>query len=277
MTVLVGTGDPPVAVGGVGGSGTRVVAEVLERSGRYLGSDLNAARDNLWFTLLFKHDRAMTMSGAEFDRLFSAFVGRMTGTAVDPGLSKELEVLATRASDQHSDEWLAERLRTFLRSESDTARRPWGWKEPNTHVVLHQLSRVPDLRYVHVARNGLDMAVSSNQNQPRMWGDAFGVVYDGSPASSLHFWCRAQERALALGADLGKRFLFLRFEDLCSEPEQSLLRLLLFTGHPDAAGAAARLAPIVRSPSSIGRAHDLGMFSSSDVDFVESLGFRIPV
>ena len=44
----------PVAVGGVGGSGTRVVAEVMRAFGFYLGSELNAASDNLWFTLLFR-------------------------------------------------------------------------------------------------------------------------------------------------------------------------------------------------------------------------------
>ena len=44
----------PIAVGGVGGSGTRVIAEILIQLGFYLGKDLNASRDNLWFTLLFK-------------------------------------------------------------------------------------------------------------------------------------------------------------------------------------------------------------------------------
>ena len=46
--------DGPVAIGGVGGSGTRVVAEVLKCLGFYLGSLLNSSLDNLWFTLLFK-------------------------------------------------------------------------------------------------------------------------------------------------------------------------------------------------------------------------------
>ena len=43
-----------VAIGGVGGSGTRLVAEIVERFGFYLGGSLNNKHDNLWFTLLFQ-------------------------------------------------------------------------------------------------------------------------------------------------------------------------------------------------------------------------------
>jgi hypothetical protein len=45
---------PVVAVGGVGGSGTRLVAHVMLELGYYLGPDLNESLDTLWFTLLFK-------------------------------------------------------------------------------------------------------------------------------------------------------------------------------------------------------------------------------
>lgn len=47
----------PVVIGGVGGSGTRVVAELLENLGFYIGSDLNTASDNLTYTLLFKRPK----------------------------------------------------------------------------------------------------------------------------------------------------------------------------------------------------------------------------
>ena len=45
---------PPVAIGGVGGSGTRLIAQILHEAGFYLGDDLSYAIDNLWFTLLFR-------------------------------------------------------------------------------------------------------------------------------------------------------------------------------------------------------------------------------
>jgi hypothetical protein len=45
---------PFVVVGGVGGSGTRLVATCLQRLGVRIGPDLNESLDNLFFTLLFK-------------------------------------------------------------------------------------------------------------------------------------------------------------------------------------------------------------------------------
>jgi hypothetical protein len=47
----------PIVVGGVGGSGTRVIAQILSEIGVYFGADLNRPADNLWFTLLFRRPR----------------------------------------------------------------------------------------------------------------------------------------------------------------------------------------------------------------------------
>jgi hypothetical protein len=44
----------PVAVGGVGGSGTRVIASLVSSLGYQIGNNLNRAQDDLTFTVLFK-------------------------------------------------------------------------------------------------------------------------------------------------------------------------------------------------------------------------------
>ena len=44
----------PVVVGGVGGSGTRVIAQLLQSLDFDMGSDLNESLDDLSFTALFK-------------------------------------------------------------------------------------------------------------------------------------------------------------------------------------------------------------------------------
>ena len=54
----------PFAVGGVGGSGTRVVARILQCLGCYLGSSLNESLDNLWFTLLLKEPQRLVAEDA---------------------------------------------------------------------------------------------------------------------------------------------------------------------------------------------------------------------
>lgn len=47
----------PVVIGGIGGSGTRIVAEILSRWGFYIGNDLNKFNDKLLYTLLFKRPK----------------------------------------------------------------------------------------------------------------------------------------------------------------------------------------------------------------------------
>ena len=51
---------PPVAIGGIGGSGTRLIAQCLKELGFYLGGDLNQANDNLWFVLLFNLENVLS-------------------------------------------------------------------------------------------------------------------------------------------------------------------------------------------------------------------------
>ena len=48
----------PVAIGGVGGSGTRVIAAIVESLGFDPGANLNRPRDDLTFTVLFKRPDA---------------------------------------------------------------------------------------------------------------------------------------------------------------------------------------------------------------------------
>ena len=47
----------PLVIGALGGSGTRVVAQVFMDAGYHMGHDLNSANDNLTFTLLCKRTR----------------------------------------------------------------------------------------------------------------------------------------------------------------------------------------------------------------------------
>ena len=56
---------PTVIVGGIGGSGTRLIAMILASLGLNIGNDLNEAYDNLTFTLLFKRQNILEISDNE--------------------------------------------------------------------------------------------------------------------------------------------------------------------------------------------------------------------
>lgn len=155
----------------------------------------------------------------------------------------------------------------------------WGWKEPNTHFTIHRIAlRIPNIRYVHVIRNGLDMAYSANQQQVKMWGEhMLGHPVDGSPRHSLRYWALVHRRIEANCMRLGQRFLLLNYDRLCTQPEELLPELVRFAGLAPTDDLIARLLPLITPPDSIGRyrEHGLHMFDPADVDYVRSLGFDV--
>jgi len=273
-------GYPPVAIGGIGGSGTRLVAEILRQLGFYLGGDLNVSVDNLWFTLLFKRFElgAEIQRSAEFDVAAEVFRRVMVG---DARLTDEqirwVRTLAITDRLHHNRAWLEERVATLLEADAAPARAPhrWGWKEPNTHVFLDRLPAVfAGMKYIHVARNGLDMAFSANQNQLQLWGPLFlGEAADVSPRASLKYWCHVHRRVLELGAELPGRFLMLNYDAFCLAPQRYLPELGRFLGVSVDSSQQAALESLIRVPDSIGRfkTHGLALFDPVDVQYVQEV------
>lgn len=255
------SGAFPVAVGGVGGSGTRVVASMLRLLGYHLGNDLNAAADNLWFTLLFKRPSAIALEDASLSEMFEVFESAMAGQAPHQGAEPDLRRLVDRECPQHSKEWYGMRassLRQALRAEhGQTHPRTWAWKEPNTHFLAGRLLALrPMLRYVHVSRCGKDMAFSGNQNQLRLWGPTLMPDWDGStdPSSSLRFWALCQSRVLGSAfARFPERCYWVDFDHLCDAPELEVRRLMTFLEIQATDDLVATLAATVQPPASRGR------------------------
>jgi sulfotransferase family protein len=274
-----GTGHP-VAVGGIGGSGTRIIAALLAVLGYHLGDDLNEAMDNLWFTLLFKRRSILVDTEAEFAALAALFLSRMSGAI---GISEEDRARVFRLAQcgrvQHSRDWLIERATSFCNGRtSKRAGQPWAWKEPNTHVVIERIwASRPDLRYIHVVRHPLDMALSANRNQLENWGPIFlnsDVPLDAR--SSLSYWCRAHRRIAALMARRSGRALMVDFDALCIGPHVHGVQIAGFLGADFPDEALARFRTLVHRPESTGRfaGADLRQFDPDDLEYVSELGYR---
>ena len=266
----------PVAIGGVGGSGTRLVAELVRGLGVHIGGDLNGANDLLWFTLLFKREEVLDCDDAEFDALVRALVsGLRGGSPLDAEARTLLATLAARDRAQHPASWLEARADS-LREAACRPRfhGPWGWKEPNTHVVIERLwQRLPGLRYVHVVRHGVDMAFSGNQNQLALWGPrVLGSGGDLSPPRSMRYWCKVHRRLQALLAANPQRMYWLDYDEFCRDPEKGLERLCRFLALPSVAPDLS----MVRKPGEPRHAsQDLSGFAQADLAYVSSLGYRI--
>lgn len=272
---------PPVAIGGLGGSGTRVFAEMLRYAGVDIGTRLNRSLDNLWFTVLFK--RAAWVGRRPEDEELST-AARLFCLATTRGLAQRLEpedatLIADLAADlPPNGGWQcgarAEHAADLLASRRDRPPLSWGWKEPNTHVFLPALDRaLPGLRYIHVVRDGRDMAFSANTWQTRHWAHLYGLPMTEDiplPVRQLRYWLRANRAALDYGAQaMPGRFIVMPYEAFCADPEPHWHRLLSLLGKP----ASPLPSDLAIQPTTIGRAgtHDMSLFDPADIAAVQML------
>ncbi|MCI4590584.1 sulfotransferase [Sphingobium sp. BYY-5] len=271
----------PIAIGGVGGSGTRVVAALLQRLGHFIGSDLNPSLDNLWFTLLFKRRSVLLESNRDFTWLCDQFWLRMSGVPCLDGRSLErIADLAMSDRPPHSKAWLQQRMRSWMEAPPIPEQQAWGWKEPNTHVVIdHMLDLWPELRYIHVLRNPLDMAFSANQNQLNLWGPVFldRPVTQG-PRDSLSYCCTVARRIQRMTEDHPGRICTVNFERLCNAPHDVARQVANFINAAIDEDVLTWFSDLVgqRTPA-IDRHQDIepNSFAPDDLNFVATLGYEM--
>jgi Sulfotransferase family len=288
-----GTRPGPLAIGGVGGSGTRVVAEIVRRLGFHLGADLNQMLDNLWFTMLFRrpawYARASRRRGhgihANLDALDRAMTSRLLlrDAPLVIGAAADLAWRGQGRSGAASGwRWSVDRARAMLGAPrfDPSRQRGWGWKEPNTHIYLPELTlHFPALRYVHVIRHGYEVACGRNQTQLYNWGRLYGVEPPRDdqeiPAASLTYWALSNLRAIELGERLGERFLLLDYNRLCASPRESVDELLAFLeceADETERETLAALPDASRAQSRSSR-FDGASFRPQDVETLASLGY----
>lgn len=227
MSSLWETVPPPIVAGGTGGSGTRVVTEVLSASGVFMGSRVSLAGDS--FDL------------AEFEwRWGRDYLAAEEAHEALPSEQMEAELRSS----------VSDHLKGY-----DPGSGPWGWKHPHTYLLLPWLDAVvPQLRFIHIVRDGRRMAFSRNQKQPLHYGEvALGRQAEllTGPARAIEFWGWANERAADYGeGQMDGRYLRLRFEDICEDPRTACAAMIAFAhdGRPASAKLIARAAKLVSSP-----------------------------
>ncbi len=289
----------PVVVGGVGGSGTRLIADILMSIGYHMGFDLNASQDNLGFTLLFKrpqwYQTKMGCMEGYVRRGLGIFSRAMTQPQplwLDPA-EMQFFLNAVFSMYRHGHDHLGSGKGTWSLQRAANLLGPklrdpgsycgWGWKEPNSHIYLQWLDRCyPGLKYVHVIRNGLDMAYSANQAQLYNWGFIWGIDrnrIDREPAAaSLDFWIHANHHVMRIGQTMGtRRFMLLNYDSLCENPQAELSALFGFLGVDTAGNSFKNNIAKIKPPESIGRYRKFnsGVFAETQLEQVREMGFHI--
>jgi hypothetical protein len=222
----------PLVIGATGGSGTRVVARIAKLAGYNLGTHLNSAEDALEFYSFH-------------DNWINPFVSAArSGQPLSPWR------VARMKEDFHA---------ALARHIPKPERRgiKWGWKTPRSIYLLPFLhTEFDQLKFIHLVRDGRDMALSRNQNQLKKHGKAVlslgERLFRSLPERAALLWSKVNVCAADYGETrLGLQYLRVRFEDLCLKPLETTVHILNFIGE------SIDPEPIVRSeivpPKTLGR------------------------
>ena len=258
----------PIIIGGVGGSGTRIIAEIIKKTGYFIGDELNVANDNLTIAKEFPNFRdSIQKKGSLFIRTKRKFWNlRKKGSIfTDKIIYRSLDHFEQRMSEYYNSQ-----KESFI---------GWGWKIPGSFFILEHLAKqFPKMKYIHTIRNGLDMSFSSNQNQLNNWGKYYGVDPATKPLqkASLEYWYNANTKAISQAEELFKdRFLLIYFEELCLNPKKEIKKIIQFLKIDNV--EISNLVKLVKIQPTTGRYknNDLSIFDESDLNKVREFDYKI--
>jgi len=214
-------------VGAVGGSGTRVLVQVLRKAGWFMGMRLD--------------------SRSEDSLPMAWFLSKWLKTLKDfPNVDSRTLHKAHKDFD---------RMVQVHRRGIPSLKAPWGWKNPRTMWLLPFLvDRFPEMKFVHMIRDPRDMMLSDNTHFLKDHGHwALGNDWWRNPETAqLALWRLGNKPAVEFGEKyLGNRYHMIRYEDLCQKPAETVTRLLEFLG-----AARMNVGPLIegiRDRGNIGR------------------------
>lgn len=238
-----------IFIGGVGGSGTRVIANILKDNGIYIGTNLNNSLDNLDWpgdNILIKDNNLTFEKKLNILReSFGLFIDKMI-------------------HDQ---------------SLSDCSNRDTlAIKVPGSFYYMPFLFKIfKNSCYVHLIRNGLDMAFSSNKNQLKNWGGMFNVSFDTTNKESqqLKYWIRSNEYALNIQKQFPDSFHLVKFENICDHTHSEIDSLFEYLGLDN--NTSQLTLDSIQRPKTFERfrQYNLNIFDQEDLDSLTNLGYLL--
>jgi Sulfotransferase family len=218
----------PCVIGCTGGSGSRVVASIVRRAGLFIGTELGPSLDA----------RELKPFFTRWINTYWPYWSRVLPADLDDAMARDLRAALLA-------HW----------NGRDPNQTSWGWKAPRSMFLLPYFNeRLPNLRLLHLVRDGRDMAFAGVRFALRTHAP---TVLDPpqqrlpEPVRAIALWARINLSVARYGDGfLGDRYLRLRFEDLCGDPRANIARILEFFGLD---GDADQLASAVTPPESVGR------------------------
>ncbi|HYV88897.1 MAG TPA: sulfotransferase [Candidatus Polarisedimenticolia bacterium] len=213
--------SPPIVVFCKSHSGSRLLVEMLQRAGIFMGAHCSGSGDSwdlapLLRYLVIRHYPDYRAALAGGDELLAPMIAAA----------------------------FARHLDGYDRKDAP----PWGWKLCESAYAMPVISALfPQARYIHLLRDGRDVAFSNHTGPvDAYWRKIFfghadieswhGMSLNGSGYRRRPHLFNAQHwlSSVSLGhrtaLELGARCLELRYEDLIQDPRASAARLFAFLG-----------------------------------------------
>jgi hypothetical protein len=229
----------PVVIFNKSHSGSRLLAELIEEAGVFMGAHQNESRDSLDMLELVQH-----LVLTYYPDYAALWDGRAADDPVLPRLARD-------AVERHLQGY--------------PGGRAWGWKLCETGYILPIVDFLfPQARYIHLIRDGRDVAFSDhhapdkafwrkvyfNTDRIRSWQSLPLTWKDYRRRSHIYnclHWANSVLVGRTYGMMLRDKYLEVRYEDLCLDFERTASRVLSFIEAPDPSRAIARVRPRVRT------------------------------
>ena len=286
----------PVVIGCNGGSGSRVLAEISRELGIYMGIQDNQTLDNIWFPSFFfdgityffdnlAPQRSEIFEALELfeDLMFSPFV------SIERMIEARMKWFGFMLKMQkHHTNYVfkSSRFQKIYQLQSsdilsESMFNHWGWKEPISHFYLKYLNEhFPNMRYIHLLRNGLDMAYTKNFMHYWLLAKFYKIQIPQNvtlrPKAYLNIWLRSNLTTIEECQKLLKeRFIIIKFEELCTKPVEQIKKIASFLNINCSDDKIIKLANSVKCPTTIGRykAKDLSIFSPGEITALNKFGY----
>ncbi len=232
----------PIVVIGMHRSGTRLLVEVLERLGVFMGTDRQGDAESVAFMLI--NEGILQQCGAFWSEPMSAHF-----LLSQPAAVEELAGAARQALEAQLEQYVG---KSGWHRKAANEWPPFGWKDPRNTFTLPVWQRIfPSLRVIHILRHGVDVAASLSRRHAEALRAATGVPVPSAltvirdhvfgilssrrgwtPSEALTMWEQYVDKARLESAALGERALEVRFEDLLTLPEIVVPAVARFCGVP---------------------------------------------
>ena len=231
----------PVVVFNKSHSGSRLLASLIEHAGVFMGAHQNESKDSLDLLELVTH--LVLAHYPDYGRLWEGGADR------DPALPD----LIRRVFAAH------------LAGFDVSGGGRWGWKLCETAYIVPVVDFLfPGARYIHLIRDGRDVAFSDHRGPDNAFWKKIYFNTDRmtrwhghrltrrayrwrSYLFNAQHWVNSVTVGRRFGAMLRERYLEVRYEDLCLDFESTAVRVLEFIGMSAALPAVATMRPQVYS------------------------------